>query len=1378
MCWKWKNNRNETVLHKVLEHCRDEGVLEEIIDGIKNASDLLTDKDVDGNGVAHFAARNSADALGHLETQMNLDAAKLKSANKNGETVLHVALKKCSKERAHKLIKKASSGVPSWYELRDKQGDTCLHAIAQCSDQDDVLLEAVGVVAAKRQKNADEPSNKPILETIRLKSASRMQRWSEWSGQFSQQTDKKAEISNDPGCLLVQNKQKSTVLHYAVENCQLQTVNELLHKHLKQIGGLLIADKSGNTIFHIGAKRQDKSELFRILFEQYGVLAANEASKILRKRNNKNQSVLHLAIDLMDQEEPIVQVSHSQRFTMEHLINKMPEEELQRTDAAGNTLLHSLMKTKMKAAIGSTEPTLKNDKNAKLILDRFKLLVSKNVNAEALNNLNLNCLHATKLDTSVLCKLLEKIPSDDEAATIFKKILVNSKTGAHLIHTFSGQYNLQVMLGSMKILLNTKDKYSLIKSKVKPRSCENVEDADTCLHFACASGHRQNIVFLLENNLTLWSKSQSEKSCVDLAFENGNFDDLIQAVKEYNKKLKNSASENSQITDKDLKEIKMTDIWRLLDPPQRALKLPDRQAAQNTLVTITNDYGTTSVNSGTKKQKTDRMILIRALEMDSRKIFRAALSLNMITQETEAFFTKHFISTLDNEESIQRSFLRHNMFKRMTHVDDTSELALLDLAAFFDRDEILPELILTRQFELIPCCLSLLIQLGPEINRMRAKAKGKHEQLLQLQKKVTNIAMNALNELFVNASPSELKLLFRYIKGKMTIAGGSTQENNKEGSKNCSGPQFPYAVSGENIREIKYGSVLDLVEEADSLDLFATDCIYSLTRDEWRDPHSLCSECCGNYHCLPCRPKISHINSPRAKFWTHTTAFVGFLGFFGWYILNFQITFPLPAVDAILVAYFLSFASQEIAESWRLRSSKEAVRIGKYVLRIPAYIADCNNVFDVLAILFLFLGLVTRWIYYGNGLKLEEAYPSQMVLSTSFVLFCFRSVTFLSYFESVGPMISMLGRLIYFDLLPFLTILLVIVCCFGVFFTCLLFSFAWAPTAHVGNAYYGWEVFIQAATLPFNLLFSNFDQIKLSSSPNSTKLGEVAIKQGYEWFYYLLIFIFMGLVNVVMMNLLIALFNLRVTQIYGVATGIWRKKFFKMLKEYNKLPTIPPPFSFLVNLHYFLRYVGKKFCESCRSRSCSINQNTVDDSGAGDSGATDSGATDSERRSDNDQVNGANWWQDKSLYPPDYNRFLEFQAIQFRRCRSRLLRDTQWNRNDFDVAKAHTANELSELKLEVQEMLEDLKHQGEEHYHKHDNSTNAKPEGNERGQTSEGPVDVKQQVRLLLQESERNRFETKQLHAKTEGKVKRMRHRMKSMESKLEQVLAAVQQQH
>uniref|UniRef100_A0A1I8FWK4 ANK_REP_REGION domain-containing protein n=1 Tax=Macrostomum lignano TaxID=282301 RepID=A0A1I8FWK4_9PLAT len=126
---------------------------------------------------------------------------------------------------------------------------------------------------------------------------------------------------------------------------------------------------------------------------------------------------------------------------------------------------------------------------------------------------------------------------------------------------------------------------------------------------------------------------------------------------------------------------------------------------------------------------------------------------------------------------------------------DGNELALLDLAAFFDRDEILPELILTRQFELIPCCLSLLIQLGPEINRMRAKAKGKHEQLLQLQKKVTNIAMNALNELFVNASPSELKLLFRYIKGKMTIAGGSNQENNKEGSKNCSGPQFPYAVS-------------------------------------------------------------------------------------------------------------------------------------------------------------------------------------------------------------------------------------------------------------------------------------------------------------------------------------------------------------------------------------------------------------------------------------------------------------------------------------------------------------------------------------------------------------------------------------------------------
>ncbi|PAA92577.1 hypothetical protein BOX15_Mlig015346g1 [Macrostomum lignano] len=1371
ICWKLRNNGHETVFHHVLQYCQDRNVLKNILDCIAKTSGILGEKDAAGNTAAHFAAKSKIDAIEYVQEKwMKRQNNWLVSTNRKKETVLHLALMHCSEELAKRLLEQYYL-PPHWCELRDNQGNTSLHVLAQCQGRDAVLLKAVEVASRQSQKQSFQNQDLEARQVQAQRLRPRKQDMSKAPGFLS--TDlpgiQSAKFVDESSYLLAQNKRKSTVLHYAVENCQLETVKELLAK-IKKFRHLLIADKAGNTILHIAAKRKDKAKMFNLLIEKFETKMERQLVKIISKRNNKNQSVLHLAIDVFDSADsenyPEATKENFKKLSIENLLKAMSEQEqeqeLKLVDKAGNTLLHSLMQSQ-----------LTYDGVEQHILDRFKLLVSMGVDVKAVNNLNLNCLHATKLDASVLCKLLSK----EEAATLFEVLLVNSATGAHIIHTFSGQYDLQQLssLQGGQTMLDVIAKVSkthkdiLIKKRVNPQSCENAEHGETCLHFACAYGHQENIHFLLWSGLSLWSESHAGQTCVDYAYENGNFYDLVQAVRGYNDACRFNNDQNSSAeVSSDLidvptthKEIRMVDVLCLLDPPQRALALPDRQAARTTLVSITNDYGTTrrqkqfTRGADTKKQKTDKMVLIRALEMDSKKIFRAALSLNMLTNATEALFTEYFIETLITEEDIRKAFSRQNMFKNMPHVDAaTSELALIDLAAFFYRDEILPDLILTRQFELIPCCLSLLIQLGPEIIKMRAKAKGKHEQLLQLQKKVTNIAMNALNELFINANSIESELLFKYIRGEMKNLQLSSENGAAAECNKSSGPKFPYRVSDGYNDQIKYGSVLDLVKQADNPDLFATDCIYSLTKEEWRKPIYECSReqtnsqsCCASLCSFSYRPKISKPESPKAKFWIHTVAFVVFLGFFGWYILNFQRSFPLPEVDALLVAYLLSFGLQEATKIWRQRKARENCKIGSHVWCVPAYMVDWLNIFDLLAIVLMLVGLIARWFYYGMGFKVEDAYPSQMILSTSFSLFCFRSVSLLSYFEAVGPMINMLSSLIFYDLLPFLTILFVIFSCFGVFFTCLLFSFAWNPEAHVGNPYNGWQMFIQAATLPFNLLFGNFDLIEFTYSPDSTKLGKVAIKEGYEWFYHLLVFIFMGLVNVVMMNLLIALFNLRVTQIYGVATGIWRKRYFQMLQEYQTLTTIPPPFSFLKYIFNILQFVFSHCCKGCGAKNSISNENNFDADNANTSDC---------------------WWQDKRSYTAEYNRFLEFQAIQFRRCRSRLLRDTQWNRNDFDVVKAHAANELSDLKSELLEMLEEAKQHGKNSYRKQDSLSQA------------STMEPEPRVPRKLSDTDNNQKllkELKEQYRKIEDKMHRQRRRMKGMESKLDQLLALVNQQ-
>ncbi|PAA89624.1 hypothetical protein BOX15_Mlig026070g1 [Macrostomum lignano] len=536
-----------------------------------------------------------------------------------------------------------------------------------------------------------------------------------------------------------------------------------------------------------------------------------------------------------------------------------------------------------------------------------------------------------------------------------------------------------------------------------------------------------------------------------------------------------------------------------------------------------------------------------------------------------------------------------------------------------------------------------------------------------------------------------LTLLFKYIKGEIKHSSLDDKEAAKKENRNCLGPKFPYRVLTDGkagkAEQIEYGSVLDLVKKADNLDLFATDCIYSVTKEEWGKPISGCSKqgssgnCCLPCHCCPsacsCRQTISKLTSPLARFWTHFVAFVGFLVFFGWYVINIDVTFLQLRADIVLLTYLLSFGLQEVSEIVRQRKDRENCKIGSHIVSAPAYIVDGLNIFDCSAILFLLAGLIAKWIYYGMGFKLEDAYPIQVILCVSYSFFCFRSTSFLSYFEIFGRMINMLWNLFIYDLLPFLAILLVILVSFGVFIVCLLFSNAWTPTEELATLRNGWETFIQAATLPLNLLFGNFDQIGLTYSPDSTELGKVAIKQGYEWFHYLIIFLFMGLVNVVMMNLLIALFNFRATQIYGVAIGVWRRQFCQMLEEYQQISLFPPPFSVLEYIIKFALLIFRKCFKRFRTK------NEVDDENIGSS---------------NDTKRSTWWLQDKNDYPEDYNRFLEFQAIQFRRCRSRLLRDIEWNRNDFDVVKAHTGKEVAELKADLQEMLDDAKMQGNQKY--------------------------------------------------------------------------------
>uniref|UniRef100_A0A1I8J4D6 Ion_trans domain-containing protein n=1 Tax=Macrostomum lignano TaxID=282301 RepID=A0A1I8J4D6_9PLAT len=179
-----------------------------------------------------------------------------------------------------------------------------------------------------------------------------------------------------------------------------------------------------------------------------------------------------------------------------------------------------------------------------------------------------------------------------------------------------------------------------------------------------------------------------------------------------------------------------------------------------------------------------------------------------------------------------------------------------------------------------------------------------------------------------------------------------------------------------------------------------------------------------------------------------------------------------------------------------------------------------------------------------------SAYACQMVLSTAFLLWGFRSVAFLSYSERIGP-----------DLIPFSVIIVIIFYSFGVFFFNLLYPVVTSTEADRSMSDYSWHAFLQVFMLPLNLLFTNFDVLPTETAKDKDQvLGEVAHHLGYKWFSRVMMFVFLLLSNIVMINLLIARFSLTVSR----------------MDSKSSCSPVPAPLSFIHYIYKIFQWCQKR----------------------------------------------------------------------------------------------------------------------------------------------------------------------------------------------------------
>uniref|UniRef100_A0A674IXS8 Transient receptor potential cation channel subfamily M member 2 n=1 Tax=Terrapene triunguis TaxID=2587831 RepID=A0A674IXS8_9SAUR len=228
---------------------------------------------------------------------------------------------------------------------------------------------------------------------------------------------------------------------------------------------------------------------------------------------------------------------------------------------------------------------------------------------------------------------------------------------------------------------------------------------------------------------------------------------------------------------------------------------------------------------------------------------------------------------------------------------------------------------------------------------------------------------------------------------------------------------------------------------------------------------------------------------------------------------------------------------------------------------------DFWNKLDVCAILIFIAGLICRWIP-------STLYPGRIILSLAFIIFCLRLMHIFTVSKTLGPKIIIVKRMMK-DVFFFLFLLAVWVVSFGVAKQAILIH----NEERVDWIFRG-VVYHSYLTI-FGQIPSYIDGTEPRCSPNGTDPYKPKCPESNkdkrpvfpEWLTVILLCLYLLFTNILLLNLLIAMFNYTFQQVQEHTDQIWKFQRHDLIEEYHGRPAAPPPFILFNHLQLFVKRV-------------------------------------------------------------------------------------------------------------------------------------------------------------------------------------------------------------
>ncbi|XP_067157599.1 transient receptor potential cation channel subfamily M member 2 [Apteryx mantelli] len=302
--------------------------------------------------------------------------------------------------------------------------------------------------------------------------------------------------------------------------------------------------------------------------------------------------------------------------------------------------------------------------------------------------------------------------------------------------------------------------------------------------------------------------------------------------------------------------------------------------------------------------------------------------------------------------------------------------------------------------------------------------------------------------------------------------------------------------------------------------------------------------------------------APVVIFHMNILSYFTFLLLFAYVLMvDFQ---PLPSWREYLI-YFWLF-SLVCEETRQLLHDPDGFGILKMA---SVYFKDFWNKLDVCAILVFIVGLTCRLIP-------STLYPGRIILSLAFIIFCLRLMHIFTVSKTLGPKIIIVKRMMK-DVFFFLFLLAVWVVSFGVAKQAILIHneerVDWLFRGVVYHSYL--TIFGQIPSYIDGVNF-NIDQCSPNGTdpykpkcPETNKDSKEPIFP--EWLTVILLCLYLLFTNILLLNLLIAMFNYTFQQVQEHTDQIWKFQRHDLIEEYHGRPPAPPPFILLNHLQLLVR---------------------------------------------------------------------------------------------------------------------------------------------------------------------------------------------------------------